>query len=150
MTGRPSESDRLRRCEPAFGQLNCPMEPTSEPQWHDQTPMLIRMNCDPHAMPQGRPMAGRHRAGHGRNGSLTLGSPSRSPGLARGALERLLEVTRDHERPEKVRHVPKCARCHRSVLELTTSPSLSKAFHEDRPVRAADVISILGPNAVFS
>ena len=106
MTARPSESDRLRRCEPAFGQLNRPMEPTSEPQWHDQTPMLIRMNCDPHAMPQGRPMAGRHRAGQRTHRSLTLGSPSRSPGLARGALERLREV---NPGPGEAREGPPCA-----------------------------------------
>ena len=55
----PSESasDRHRRCEPAFGQLNRPMEPTSEPRRHHQSPMSIRLKCGQSTMPRNPPLA---------------------------------------------------------------------------------------------
>ena len=56
-TWRPSESDRHRRCEPAFGQLNRPMEPTSEPRRHHQSPMSIRLKCGQSTMPRNPPLA---------------------------------------------------------------------------------------------
>ena len=106
MTVRPSESDRLRRCEPAFGQLNRPMEPTSQPQRHRQSPMLIRLNCVPHGMLQDRPMAWPPSRGAEDPRVPDAGSPSGSPELGRGGFGTVREASQG---TSEARQGPPCA-----------------------------------------
>ena len=88
------------------------MEPTSEPRWHHQRPMSIRVHCEPHAMPQdptdGRPPWAPTEAPL----SLTLGSPSGSPGLARGPLGRLREVSQGRREAREGPRTEACGRVH--------------------------------------
>ena len=50
-TWRPRQSDRQRTQKPAFTQLNHPMEPTSTPRWHHQSPTAYRLFCLLSAIP---------------------------------------------------------------------------------------------------
>ena len=50
-TWRPRQSDRQRTQKPAFTQFNHPMEPTSTPRWHHQSPTAYRLFCLLSAIP---------------------------------------------------------------------------------------------------
>ena len=50
-TWPPHQSDRQRTQKPAFTQLNHPIEPTSTPRWHHQSPTAYRLFCLLSAIP---------------------------------------------------------------------------------------------------
>ena len=59
-TWRPCQSDRHRSRAPGFLQAHRPIEPSSEPRWHHQGPMSIRLNCGQPVMPLKGPLHGLH------------------------------------------------------------------------------------------
>ena len=83
VTGTPHEKCRLRSAKPAFGQLNQPIERTSEPRSHHQSPMSTRMSCGPSTMPQ-NPQLAPTSARQGRR--LELRDPPGTPKWSGAAL----------------------------------------------------------------
>lgn len=71
--------------KPAFTQFHDPMERTSAPQWHRQSPLSIRLNCALPAMPQRRLLAADMPRRGGRMGPRPLPYDFGRPGDARGA-----------------------------------------------------------------
>ena len=76
VTRSPHEKCRHRSWKPAFSQLNRPMEWTSPPRPHPQSPMFDRMSCGPSTMPP-KPQLGAPSARLDRR--LEFGDPPGTP-----------------------------------------------------------------------